>query len=136
MTMYKSYIKDKHSLVDLARYGSKSRRSVHSDVLIGDHPPFPIFKEGDILDANATYNLIQCAYDQGKVYKALSAKIDSVESEMTEGINQCSSEIQQVVEKHDQDVQELKQYVDEQIEKAAPIRLVYDSLEENLIIIK
>lgn len=135
MTMYKSYIKDKHSLVDLARYGSKSRRSVHSDVLIGEHPPFPIFKEGDILDANATYNLVQCTYDQGKVYKALSAKIDSVESEMTEGINQCSSEIQQVAEKHDQDVQELKEYIDTEIEKTT-IRLVYDDLEENLIIIK
>lgn len=104
MDMYKSYIKDKHSLVDLARYGSKSRKSVHSDVLIGEHPPFPIFKEGDILDANATYNLVQCTYDQGKVYKALSAKIDSVESEMTEDINQCSSEIQQVAEKQEQDV--------------------------------
>lgn len=99
--MYKAYIKDKHSLVDLARYGSKSRRSVHSDILIGEHPPFPMFKEGDILDANATLNLVNCAYDQGKVYKSLSAKIDSVKEEVTESINQCSSEIQQVAEKQE-----------------------------------
>lgn len=133
--MYKAYIKDKHSLVDLARYGSKSRKSVHSDILIGEHPPFPMFKEGDILDANATLNLVNCAYDQGKVYKSLSAKIDSVEEEVTESINQCSSEIQQVAEKQERDAQELKEYIDTEIERTT-IRLVYDDTEENLIIIK
>ena len=94
-----------------------------------------MFKEGDILDANATLNLVNCAYDQGKVYKSLSAKIDSVKEEVTESINQCSSEIQQVAEKQEQDVQELKEYIDTEIERTT-IRLVYDDTEENLIIIK
>lgn len=133
--MYIPQIKDKYSLVDLARYGTRARKHIHSDVLVGLHPPHPMFKEGDILDANATFNLIQCAYDQDRVYKALSAKIDSVESETTESINQCSSEIQQVAEKHEQDVQELKEYIDTEIEKAT-IQLAYDDLEETLIVIK
>lgn len=94
--MYKTYIKDKHSLVDLARYGSKSRKNVHSDVLIGEHPPFPMFKEGDILDANATLNLVNCIYDQGKIYKTLSAKIETLEDQITENTNQHSSGIQLV----------------------------------------
>lgn len=94
-----------------------------------------MFKEGDILDANATLNLVNCAYDQGKVYKSLSAKIDSVEEEVTESINQCSSEIQQVAEKQERDAQELKEYIDTEIERTT-IRLVYDDMEENLIIIK
>ena len=136
--MYKSYIKDKHSLVDLARYGSKSRRSVHSDVLIGEHPPFPIFKEGDILDANATYNLIHGTCDQRDVYKTLSDKIDYVEEQVTDGINQCSSEIQQVDQKCDQIVQDLKEYVDNksQASSGCDFQLVFDDLSESLIVVR
>ena len=133
--MYKSYIKDKHSLVDLARYGSKSRKNVHSDVLIGEHPPFPMFKEGDILDANATLNLVNCAYDQGIVYKTLSTRIKELEDQVTGNTNQHSSEIQQVSDKCKQDVEQLKEYIDTEIEKST-IRLVYDDIEESLTIIK
>lgn len=133
--MYKTYIKYKHSLVDLARYGSKSRKNVHSDVLIGEHPPFPMFKEGDILDANATLNLVNCAYDQGIVYKTLSTRIKELEDQVTGNTNQHSSEIQQVSDKCKQDVEQLKEYIDTEIEKST-IRLVYDDIEESLTIIK
>lgn len=57
--MNKLGIKNKHSLRDLAHYGTESRKDMHPDVLIGDHPTnVPFFREGDILDANATLNLI------------------------------------------------------------------------------
>lgn len=67
--MYKLRIKDKHSLVDLATYGTKARKKVHSEVLIGEKTCQPAFKEGDILDANATFNLIQDTYGQNTVTK-------------------------------------------------------------------
>lgn len=172
--MYIPQIKERHSLVDLAKYGTRSRKNIHSDILIGEHPPYPIFREGDILDGNATFNLIQCAYDQGKVYNKLSSKIDELadstnhsiidlqESDyeinksieelkkgntdavielredvdrLSEDINQCSSNLQQLSDKHEEDVQDLRDYIDTEIERTT-IRLVYDDLEENLIIIK
>ena len=52
-------IKDRHPLVDLVTHGSSSRRSMRPEVLIGNYPPgHSFFKEGDILDANAVWNLI------------------------------------------------------------------------------
>lgn len=45
-------------MIDLTTYGSRSRKKIHSDVLIGEHPIDSLFKEGDILDANATLNLV------------------------------------------------------------------------------
>ena len=141
--MYNSQIKDKYSLVDLARYGTKARKHVHSDVLIGAHPPYPMFKEGDILDANATFNLIQSAYDQDRVYKILSARIDEVEEtvrnidvdfeSVREEIEQTEQSVVDLEEKHDQDMQEMKQYITQEIDKNTA-KVVYDGLEENLLV--
>lgn len=60
MDNFKIGIKDRHPLIDFAYYGSKARRHAHPDVLIGEHCAHPLFKEGDILDANAIFNLIKC----------------------------------------------------------------------------
>ena len=52
-------IKDKYPLIDFAKYGTKARLRMHPDLLIGSHPICKqLFKEGDVLDANAVYNLI------------------------------------------------------------------------------
>lgn len=80
----KPQIKERHSLVDLATYGTKSRKKIHSEVLIGNHPYNPIFKEGDILDANATFNLIQDTYDQEKVNKILHDFMQEEEDHLDE----------------------------------------------------
>ena len=58
ITGFNLCIKDKHALTDLARFGTQARKHMHPDVLIGNHARCPSFKEGDILDANATYDLI------------------------------------------------------------------------------
>lgn len=141
--MYNPQIKDKYSLIDLTRYGTKARKHVHSDVLIGVHPPYPLFKEGDILDANATFNLIQNAYDQSKVYKILSTRIDEVEEtvrnidvdfeSVREEIEQTEQSVVELERKHDRDIQDAKRYVDQEIDKATA-KVVYDELEENLLV--
>lgn len=138
--MYNPQIKDKYSLIDLTRYGTKARKHVHSDVLIGVHPPYPLFKEGDILDANATFNLIQNAYDQSKVYKILSTRIDEVEEAVNdnfyavkEDVRQLNQSVVELERKHDRDIQETKRYVDQEIDKATA-KVVYDELEENLLV--
>lgn len=141
--MYNPQIKDKYSLIDLTRYGTKARKHVHSDVLIGTHPPFSIFKEGDILDANATLNLMQSAYDQDKVYNILSARIDEVEEtvknmdldfeSVKEEVEQTEQSVVDLEEKHDQDMQEMKQYITQEIDKNTA-KVVYDGLEENLLV--
>lgn len=138
--MYNSQIKDKYSLIDLTRYGTKARKHVHSDVLIGVHPPYPLFKEGDILDANATFNLIQNAYDQSKVYKILSTRIDEVEEAVNdnfyavkEDVRQLNQSVVELERKHDRDIQDTKRYVDQEIDKATA-KVVYDELEENLLV--
>lgn len=52
------WIKDKHPLVDLTKFGTRARKTMHPDVLIGTYPKgCAFFKEGDILDANATVHL-------------------------------------------------------------------------------
>ena len=67
----KNWIKDKHSLVDLAKFGTRARKLMHPDVLIGAYPPgCAIFKEGDILDANATATLAHDIYEQGGWYES------------------------------------------------------------------
>lgn len=166
--MYIPQIKDKYSLVDLARYGTRARKHIHSDVLVGLHPAHPMFKEGDILDANATFNLIQCAYDQDRVYKILSRKIEDFEDTVNETVGQVkdtceelstkmdsydadiqqaattsqqaynkaeevSFDLQQTKQKHDRDIQETRQYIDDEIH-GLNIRTVYDDQRENLFI--
>ena len=57
-------IKNKFPLIDLARYGTLARKNIHPDLLIGNYPiGHNQFKEGDILDANAVWDLILCNND-------------------------------------------------------------------------
>lgn len=163
--MYNPQIKNRYALVDLAKYGTKARKHVHSDVLIGDHPPYPIFKEGDLLDANATFNLIQDSYDQGRVYEILSSQIEELENQLKAVERQVSTDkretqeaIDEIVRVHNQDIQnlssevqqntwditdcndkitQLKNYVDRELDAfAISNRFVYDGREENLFVIK
>lgn len=138
--MYNPQIKDKYSLIDLTRYGTKARKHVHSDVLIGTHPPFPLFKEGDILDANAVLNLMQSAYDQDKVYKILSERIDEVEEAVNdnfyavhEDIRTVQTSVTDLETKHDQDIRNVKYYVDDKLNDLQ-IDTDYDTDNEELII--
>lgn len=162
--MYIPQIKDKHSLVDLTRYGTRARKHIHPDVLIGNYPEqHPLFKEGDILDGNATFNLIQCAYDQDRVYKILSSRIQQTEehiNDVEEKISDSATKqdvnnaINEIVDVHNQDTQSINsninqiqqqinsfdtnitQIYNELNQFVIENRFVYDGLEENLIIIK
>ncbi len=60
MNNFKIGIKDRYPLIDFAQYGSRARRNMRPNVLIGDYCALPLFKDGDILDANAIFNLIKC----------------------------------------------------------------------------
>jgi hypothetical protein len=52
------HLKDKYPLLDLATLGTRARRYVRPSVMVSDEK-YGVFKEGDILDANATYQLIK-----------------------------------------------------------------------------
>ena len=52
------HIKDKFKLTDLASLGTRARKYVRPYVMISDAEE-GIFHEGDLLDANATYNLVE-----------------------------------------------------------------------------
>lgn len=52
------HIKDKFELIDLARPGTQARKYVRPYVMISSSAQDSVFKEGDILDANATTNLV------------------------------------------------------------------------------
>lgn len=138
--MYIPQIKEKHSLVDLARYGTRSRKNIHSDVLVGVHPYPPIYKEGDLLDANATLDLIKNLYGQGKVYETLETQIKRNKAQAEQSIKQLLDKEEQLEEtvaeleeKYDPDIQNIKQYVAQEIDKAKTM-IVYDDHDENLLI--
>lgn len=126
--MYKPQIKDKHSLVDLATYGSKSRRKIHSEVLIGEHPYPPIFKEGDILDANATFNLIQDTYDQEKINDALSKFVDKHEAEFHE----LEERVYKNQEIMNEALEEMGEKIDDALETVAECEEKVDQLDEKV----
>ena len=138
--MYIPQIKEKHSLVDLARYGTRSRKNIHPDVLVGVHPYPPIYKEGDLLDANATLDLIKNLYGQGKVYETLETQIKRNKAQSEQSIKQLLDKEEQLEEtvaeleeKYDPDIQNIKQYVAQEIDKAKTM-IVYDDHDENLLI--
>lgn len=76
-------------------------------MLIGDHPPYPIFREGDLLDANATFNLIQDSYDQGRVYKILSSQIQCVEETVSTNKQEAESAINELEATHSTDIRDV-----------------------------
>ena len=112
--MYNPQIKEKHNLIDLAKYGTESRKSIHSDVLIGTHPDKPLFREGDILDGNATLNLIQGAYNEGKVFEVFSKegqkiaiRLDNIEQSTSDNYNELSQQVSNLQEQHNIDITRL-----------------------------
>ena len=135
--MYKPQIKEKFALTDLSRFGTRARKSVHPDVLIGDHPPFPMFREGDILDANGTLNLIGYMCDREGAYKELLQRLDSID-ERIEEIEDVTAKVQELEDKHDRDVAVINNNIaniDNELQEFA-LRFVYDGLEENLYVNK
>lgn len=139
--MYIPQIKEKHSLVDLARYGTRSRKNIHPDVLIGLHPCPPLFKEGDILDANAVLNLIK-SLDPSKnnQYEEIKTLVKRNKEQAEKAIKtvldreeQLENVVEELEQKHDQDIQDLKQYVVSEVDKAKAI-VVYDENDENLLV--
>ena len=134
--MYIPQIKDKHPLIDLARYGTKSRKSVHPDLLIGTHPPYPIFKEGDILDGNATFNLIQCACDQHGIHEDLFEKIDDTEKKLEKEINTISQSVSEIENKYDGNFEEvetqLQQVTEDITQCSSDLQYVKDKHESDI----
>lgn len=152
--MYKPQIKEKHSLVDLATYGTESRKDIHSGVLIGSYQGKPMFKEGDILDANATLNLIQDSYDKAKLNTVIAKFIEKINKDIAflqdkirnnqedtdEAFEEVNEKIDQLEQKHDSDTQRIDgdiQHILSELDAfSIANRFVYDGLEENLIIVK
>ena len=139
--MYIPQIKEKHSLVDLARYGTRSRKNIHPDVLIGLHPCPPLFKEGDILDANAVLNLIKSLdpsknnqYEEIKTFvKINKEQAEKAIKTVLDREEQLENVVEELEQKHDQDIQDLKQYVVSEVDKAKAM-VVYDENDENLLV--
>ena len=86
----------KYDLKDLISPGSRARREVRSDLLVGDTSRG--YSQGDILDANATSDLIE-----EKVRNSSSIVID--------GVAQNFQNLQNKDEEHDQEITIIKQQV-------------------------
>lgn len=99
-------IKDKHALRDLAHYGTEARLHMHPDVLIGNYPTNkPLFREGDILDANATLNLI---LDNKNDSEGLSDKVSKNERDIKNNYNTLLGRLQILEDKHEDDIADLQ----------------------------
>lgn len=145
--MYKLRIKDKHSLVDLATFGTKARKKIHSEVLIGEKACQPAFKEGDILDANATFNLIQDTYGQNAITKFVNKQetqinnLSKIVYDNDEKVGQLDQKVDNLEQKQEQDIVTVEQHI-QQVKNevidyfSIPNRFVYDGPEENLMIIR
>lgn len=118
--MYNPRLKDKHSLVDLARYGTEARKSIHPDVLIGEHcVKCPPFREGDILDANATVNLIGDTLNCCEVFQTfdeegqrIAERLDNLEQTQSENYTELSDKVDSLTETHEQDIARLDDKTD------------------------
>lgn len=118
--MYNPRLKDKKALVDLARYGTEARKSIHPDVLIGEHcVKCPPFREGDILDANATVNLIGDTLDCCEVFQTfdeegqrIAERLDNLEQTQSENYTELSDRVDSLTETHEQDIARLDDKTD------------------------
>lgn len=125
-------IKDKKKLINLANYGTAERREMRPRVLIGAGKEKP-FIEGDILDANATQNLIEDTYDKGRIFRSFSKEGKKIDKEIKElqektdeNYEQLSSAIADNKEDADQKIDQLSSKVDN-IESNIPnLRRVVD----------
>lgn len=125
-------IKDKKKLINLANYGTAERKQMRPRVLIGAGEEKP-FIEGDILDANATQNLIEDTYDKGRIFRSFSKEGKKIDKEIKElqektdeNYEQLSSAIADNKEDADQKIDQLSSKVDN-IESNIPnLRRVVD----------
>lgn len=100
-------IKDKYPLIDFAKYGTKARLRMHPDLLIGSHPICKqLFKEGDILDANAVYDLILCNNDALGVVR-MTDRLRKAEQGL-EDTNKLVDENNQNIEENRNNIEELQ----------------------------
>ena len=60
------------------------------------------------MDGNATFNLIQCAYDQDRVYKELSAKIEDLKQVVDNNTASYQDFVAELDNKYASDIQEVK----------------------------
>ena len=111
--------KDKHPLLDLVKYGTRARKLMRPEVLIGDHDPnCAMFKDGDILDANAVLNLILnytgcCCNCEGKEEKhvdttEITERIDELNTKVDENNADVLETLNSLTERHIREVAELR----------------------------
>lgn len=111
--------KDKHPLLDLVKYGTRARKLMRPEVLIGDHDPnCAMFKDGDILDANAVLNLILnytgcCCNCEGKEEKPvdtteITERIDELNTKVDENNADVLETLNSLTERHIREVAELR----------------------------
>ena len=104
-------IKGKHPLRDLAHFGTDARRHAHPDVLIGNYPPNrPLFREGDILDANATLNLILDNKQEVDVQDSDQVKKNT--RDIQDNYTTLSSKINELEDKHNREIEDLQDQID------------------------
>jgi len=104
-------IKGKHPLRDLAHFGTDARRHAHPDVLIGNYPlDRPLFREGDILDANATLNLILDNKQEAATYDDTPVKKNA--KDIKDNYTTLFGRLQELEDKHNRELAELQDYID------------------------
>lgn len=112
-------IKNRIPVINLARFGTESRKDIRPDLLIGLYDICnPAFKEGDILDANATLNLIkklfnnesifEMIHDEGRTILKRVNDIQQVTDENSEEVAQQINDIHTVLEQMQQQISDLQ----------------------------
>ena len=101
----------------------------------------------DILDANATFNLIQDTCGQNTISKYVEkqdAQINKLTKTVYDGqerVNELDKKVDELEEKHEQDIATVEQHIQQTKDEVIDYfsirnRFVYDGPEENLMIIR
>ena len=109
--MYIPQIKEKHPLVDLARYGTRSRKNIHPEILIGVHSYPPTYKEGDLLDANAILDLLKNSNDQEKSFENTQNTIKRNKEQVEKALDQIRENETQITDAIDEINNNIKDFV-------------------------
>ena len=123
--MCNSNIRYKVPLIDFARYGTEARKITRPDVLVGEYDiRCPLFKEGDILDANATFNFIQGLCQDGQMFEMLdegrnkiTERLDSIEQTTdvnNEYIIEQIDEIKNAISSIQEEIESLKSLINKE----------------------
>lgn len=92
-------IKNRIPIIDLARFGTEARKEIRPNLLVGLYDACdPAFKEGDILDANATLNLIKQLFNNESIFEMIHDEGRTILKRV--------SDVQQVVDENSEDVSE------------------------------